>query len=95
MKQIIKEFEVFMSKYGRLHSQFYIGIASNPKDRLINGHRVSSGIPYIYWKNSLNTNIVRAIEKHFLDKGCKGGPGGSDNSTNYIYAYLITPQTRQ
>jgi hypothetical protein len=28
MKQIIKEFEVFMSKYGRLHSQFYIGIAA-------------------------------------------------------------------
>lgn len=95
MQQIIKKFEEFMGKYGRLYSQFYVGIASDPEDRLINGHGVSRNIPSIYWNIPINTNAVREIEKYFLDRGCKGGPGGGDNNTNYIYTYLITPQTRQ
>ena len=43
----------------------------------------------------MHHNDVRAIEKHFIDKGTKGGPGGGDHNTQYIYAYLITPNTRE
>lgn len=95
MQKIISEFEAFMVKHGAHYHQFYIGIASDPKDRLINGHNITNDVPNIYWTTPLNTDIVRAIEKYFLEKGCKGGPGGGDDTTRYIYTYLITPQTRE
>ena len=84
-----------MGKNGTHYHQFYVGIATDPKDRLINGHGINHAIPHIYWDQALGTDTVRAIEKYFLEKGTKGGPGGGDNSTRYIYAYLITPTTRQ
>ncbi len=95
MQQIISEFESFMGKNGTHYHQFYVGIASDPHDRLINGHGINQAIPHIYWKQPLHTDTVRALEKHFIDKGTKGGPGGGDNNTRYIYTYLITPQTRE
>jgi hypothetical protein len=81
MQNVIAEFEKFMGQHEQYYSEFYIGIAADPNDRLINGHKVTIGIPNIYWTTPLQTNIVRAIEKHFLSKGARGGPGGGDNST--------------
>lgn len=95
MQTIINEFEAFMIKHGTYYQQFYVGIATDPNDRLINGHGVDHTVPNLYWNISLDTDIVRAIEKYFLNKGAKGGPGGGDNNTKYIYTYLITPKTRQ
>lgn len=95
MEQIITEFENFMIKHGTHYHQFYVGIASDPNDRLINGHGIDQTIPNIYWNQALQTSVVRTIEKYFLDKGAKGGPGGGDNNTCYIYTYLITPKTRE
>lgn len=95
MQEIITEFENFMGKHGQYYHEFYVGIASDPNDRLVNGHGVTINVPNIYWTAPLYTQIVRAIEKHFLDKGAKGGPGGGDNNTCYIYAYKISPNTRE
>jgi len=84
-----------MSQHGQYYHEFYVGIASNPIDRLNNGHGVTVDMPNIYWTEPLQTQVVRAIEKHFIDKGTKGGPGGGDNDTCYIYAYKIHQNTRQ
>lgn len=95
MQQIISDFEAFIDKHGTSYHQFYVGIASDLNDRLRNGHNLDETIPCIWSTSPLHTSIVRAIEKYFLDKGAKGGPGGGDVDTQYIYAYLITPQTRE
>ena len=95
MHQIISEFEAFMRKYGTLYNQFYVGIASDLNGRLTSGHKIDNTIPCIWSTNPMQTDIIRAIEKYFLGKGTKGGPGGGSNNTNYIYAYLITPKTRE
>ena len=95
MEQIISDFEKFAGKHGTHYHQFYIGVASDAKDRLTNGHNVDYTIPHIYSTNPLHTDIVRTIEKHFLNKGAKGGPGGGDNNTRYIYMYLVGPKTRE
>lgn len=95
MEAIIKAFEDFMGQHGRYYNEFYIGIASDPLDRLTNGHGCDASVPNIYWTAPLHTSIVRTIEKFFLDKGAKGGPGGGDVSTCYIYAYKIAPNTRE
>ena len=95
MQKIISEFEAFMGKQGKYYHQFYVGIASDPNDRLTNGHNIDNTIPCIWSTSPMHHNDVRAIEKHFIDKGTKGGPGGGDHNTQYIYAYLITPNTRE
>lgn len=84
-----------MGLNGRYYSEFYVGIAKDPNDRLINGHGVTSSVPNIYWTAPLQTEIVRAIEKYFVNKGTRGGPGGGDTNTCYIYAYKISPGTRE
>lgn len=84
-----------MGQHGTRYEQFYVGIATDPVNRLTNEHGVDNAVPNIYWNYPLQTEIVRAIEKHFLDKGCKGGPGGGDQNTNYIYAYLVTSKTKE
>jgi hypothetical protein len=92
MEQIISDFEGFMGKYGQYYHEFYVGVATDPKDRLVRGHNIQ-GVPHIYSLNAMGADIVRAIEKFFLNKGAKGGPGGGDNNTQYVYAYKIAPHT--
>ena len=36
---------------------------------------------------------ARAAEKALLEYGCDGGPGGGDENSTWVYAYLKTPQT--
>ncbi len=93
METIIAEFEKFMGQHGQYYHEFYVGIAADPVDRLTNGHGINEAIPHVYWTQALRTDIVRTIEKYFLGKGVKGGPGGGDDNTCYIYTYKITPQT--
>jgi len=95
MEAIITAFEDFMAQHGHYYSEFYVGIASDPVDRLINGHGCDASTPHIYWTQPLHTTVVRAIENSFLDKGTKGGPGGGGSDTCYIYVYKIMPQTRE
>jgi len=47
------------------------------------------------WNQALDTNFVRNVEKYFLNKGSRGGSGGGDNNTCYVYTYKIMPSTRQ
>jgi len=39
--------------------------------------------------------IARKVEKAYHDAGYQGGPGGGDNSTVYVYAYVITSSTAE
>jgi hypothetical protein len=95
MEAVISALEQFAGANGKFYNEFYIGIAGDPVDRLINGHGVNSSIPHIYWKYPFHTDITRSIEKFFLNKGTKGGDGGGDEETCYIYMYKITPNTRE
>ncbi len=95
MQNIISDFESFIEYHGKNYSEFYVGIASNPIDRLENGHNVIGSTPFFYSVEPLHTDMVRAIEKYFLDKGTQGGSGGGDNDTQYVYIYLVTSDTRE
>ncbi len=95
MQTIISEFESFMRKNGRYYNEFYVGIAANPTDRLVNGHNVSSDVPAIWSTAQMHTDTVRSIEQYFITKGTLGGTGGGNTDTQYVYAYLVTADTRE
>ena len=96
MKEVlVKDFEEFFAKHGRYYSEFYVGIAADPKDTLFNRHSVNEKRDaWIHSNNALLSSTVRDIEQLFLARGAKGGPGGGDSSTRYVYAYKIAPHTR-
>ena len=39
--------------------------------------------------------IAREVEKHYLDKGMKGGGGGGSNTSKYVYVYRVTRNTKE
>lgn len=95
MTEIINAFENFMRQHGQLYSEYYVGIATDPIDRLTTGHGVDASIPHIYWTQPMHSSVVREIEKYFLTKGACGGTGGGSENTCYLYTYKITSTTRE
>ena len=49
MQAIITEFENFMGKHGQYYHEFYVGIAGDPNDRLVNGHGVTQSQKVSHW----------------------------------------------
>ena len=80
---------------GKSFSNYYAGITKNPKDRLFNDHNVDEESGCWLYRKAINITHARDAEKILLDKGMKGGDGGGDNSSVYVYCYMITNQTKQ
>ena len=74
------------------NEQWYVGIASDVEARLFSDHNVYRNEP---WATSEadTEEIARSVEKHFLDAGCDGGPGGGDSGTKIVYVYLKSSRT--
>lgn len=76
--------------------KWYVGITSDPEDRLFNAHKViRSSLTWIYCP-CVNSVAARNVESYFIEKkGTLGGEGGGDNSATYVYAYKTTLYTVQ
>ena len=75
------------------NGQWYVGIASDPEDRLFGEHNVSEEKDHWHYIPADSEAIARAVEKHFLNAGCDGGPGGGDASSKFVYVYLKSAKT--
>ncbi len=77
-------------------SDWYIGIATYPRNRLFGDHNVNelSG-RWIYNTNPMSENDARETEAYLLKMyPFKGNTGGGDHP-QYVYAYKITSYTRE
>lgn len=90
--QIIQGIEDYMRKCGGGYSDWYAGIASEPRARLFSDHNVAENGAWIY-HDCGSDSVARDIEDYFLNQGCQGGPGGGDYTTHYVYAYKVGPNT--
>lgn len=95
-QEIVNEFEAHLQKNSaEYYSAFYVGITNDIERRLFNEHNVpKKGHWYIY-RPAINEEHSRAVEKHYLDKGMKGGDGGGDGTSTYVYCYQITSITKE
>lgn len=73
--------------------EFYVGIAKNAKERLFTQHQVSEEDGCWIWHLANSEDEARTAEKFLLGKGMKGGSGGGDKDTKYVYCYRITTKT--
>ncbi len=72
-----------VSKVGGTYGDWYVGIATDPKERLFSGHGVHEKDDAWFYQRALSSEAARRIEKHFLDLGMDGGAGGGDASSDY------------
>jgi len=87
-KQAYDEIIAHIQEQKGPYSTWYCGIAADWKDRLFNAHNIPKEN---YWHiacQCFTHSDARAVEKGLLDLGCDGGPGGGDNTTVWVYAYL-------
>ena len=75
------------------NNQWYVGIASDPDDRLFEDHNVSKTKDHWAYIPADSEIIARSVEKHFLDAGCDGGPGGGGPGSRYVYVYFKSSRT--
>lgn len=91
---IVKEIDKHLSISGkRYYSDFYVGITKNIEQRLFGDHNVSKDNSWWIYRTAETNEIARAVEKHYLDLGMRGGPGGGDNDSCIVYCYAVTPTT--
>jgi hypothetical protein len=91
--EIVADIENHVRFCGGTYSQWYIGIAANPKNRLFVAHAVKEkGDAWIY-RECANSETARVIEQFFISRGMDGGVGGGDSSTKCVYSYRKTSST--
>lgn len=80
-------------------SDYYVGVAADPKDRLKNGHGVDTdaGAAATHWRydTAFTSDIARRVEQHFIAQRMQGGPGGGDATSTAVYIYKTTASTRE
>ena len=85
----------YVNENGAAYSGWYAGIAADPRDRLISGHGVE--IDQDAWAYDFvpTSEEARQVEVALIALGCGGRAGGGDNTTNGIYVYKKTRNTRE
>lgn len=93
-QEIKQAIDDHLAKSNKQHySDFYIGITNDIERRLFGEHNVSrKGLWWIHTTADSESH-ARAVEKHFLNKGMKGGTGGGNADCVYVYCYEISNQT--
>lgn len=76
--------ESLVQHRGRPYGQWIVGVTDDPARR--RGEYKSAGHDTSWWKewNADSEQAARSVEQHFLNKGMRGGAGGS-GSADYVY----------
>lgn len=95
-EQIIADVEAHIRNNGADFANWYVGIATSPRDRLFNGHNVrEKGDAWIF-REATSSGVAREVEDYFSKrKGARGGAGGGDYGSRSVYAYEIGSHTRE
>lgn len=92
---IISDIKAYVAKCGGDYSDWYVGIAADPEQRLFNDHGVSKNSGAWIWIRAASADDARAAEKSLLALGMTGGPGGGDEESDCVYGYRITSTTKE
>jgi len=80
---------------GGKYSEWYAGIAANPRVRLFNDHQVNEEKDSWIYRLCEDSDVAREIEEHLLGLGFCGGGGGGDETSKSVYAYKISNHSKE
>lgn len=76
-------------------SNWYVGIATNPTNRLFDDHCVDKEHGGWIYRDASNETDARDTEAYLLNEYHFKGDVGGGNHPTYVYAYKITSYTKQ
>lgn len=76
-------------------SNWYVGIATNPRNRLFDDHCVDQAHGAWIYQDAYSETDARDTESYLLNEYTFRGDVGGGNRPTYVYAYKITPWTKQ
>lgn len=96
-QEIISDIKGYMANFpSNKSSDWYVGIAAIPRERLFIDHNVNEKNGVWIFREAQSSNSAREVEQYFFDQlKTSGGPGGGDSTTKFVYAYLITSTTKE
>ena len=80
---------------GKYFSNYYAGITNDPENRLFNEHKVDKQSGCWIYRKAIDIDNARNAENILIEKGMKGGEGGGDDSSIYVYTYQIKSHTKE
>lgn len=93
--RVAAEIKAHIDSRGGPHSSWYVGIATDPRDRLFSQHGVDEKNGNWVYRTLSTSAEAREIEDYFVNTlGTDGGPGGGDHDTKSVYAYRKTSGTK-
>ena len=95
-EEIIRDFDAHLGKSNhQYYSEFYVGITNNIESRLFGSHKVPKDNHWWIYSPADTEEIARDVERYYLEKGMRGGPGGGtgNGDAKYVYCYLVAPYT--
>jgi hypothetical protein len=94
--QIVEAIKEHTRKSGAKYwSEWYAGITSDIDQRLHGDHKVPEKDFWYIWREAISSQAARDAEAELLKLGYKGGSGGGDDDSTFVYAYKITSITRE
>ena len=95
-QQIVDEISAYIDARGGEYQSWYVGIVRAPRSRLFDDHAVhEKGDPWIY-RAAESRDEANRVEAYFVNvRKTQGGPGGGDEESKTVYAYLTGTHTRE
>ena len=94
LQEFADQFSNFIKNNGNNPQNWYTGIASDIQTRLFEDHNVDKLMDVYFVDDAKTEENARAVEKYLIDTfGTKGGTGGGDSTTTWVYTYKITQNT--
>lgn len=87
-EQVLDTIIARIKKQGGGYPTWYCGIASDYEKRLFTDHQVPREEYWFVVCKCHNNNDARVVETALHELHCDGAPGGGDEATVHVYAYL-------
>jgi hypothetical protein len=95
-KEIIELLYARRKQHGGWNSEWYAGVASDPRERLFKHHRVDEASGAWAFEPTESAQDARRLAKSFHSGGGFDGELGDDDpAAVYVYIYLKTKDTKQ
>ena len=93
VEEIIEKITQQINRSGLPYSSWYVGIASEPKERLFTEHKVSEDGTWAH-VNAGSNEAAKSVQKYLVENlQTEGGSGSDDAAMTHVYAYAITSTT--
>ena len=94
--QAIAAIDGYVRKCGQDYSQWCIGIAADPVERMLKVHHVAEEGDGCGWISYLcaSPDQARETRNHFIAQGMKPASGGTDATAAAVFVFKITASTK-